>query len=494
MQRTKLLLSACLLSTSLIEPSLAQWSTESLSNPRGEAASVQLGNLAFFAGGRVGNNLRSRVDIYDASTGAWSMASLSSARTAIGAATAGNHVLFAGGATGLGVGTDVVDVYDHTTGTWSTATLSEPRFSIGATTIGMKAYFAGGANGPMLSDVVDVYDATIGPPSMASAWSTMQLSTARAQVAAVSVGDVAIFAGGQDNVSAVADVDIYDATASAWTVASLTQARVVGSSGAVASGTRAYFGGGQATPGPSATMSDVVDVYDGTSGVWSTLTLSEPRGHLGAAAVGNEVLFAGGARDGFVPTATIDRFNAGTGTVNSTEQLTVARHHFASVSIGGRAMFAGGFAASGPSDVVDVFEPIGIHYCVSNANSTGSAAAFSVSGNRSVAANDLTLRADSLPAMTFGYFLTSRTQGFAPNPGGSDGTLCLAGAIGRYVGPGQVQMTGAAGVMVLALDLGTMPTPTALVAAQAGETWNFQGWYRDSGSSNLTDAIAVTLE
>ncbi len=40
--------------------------------------------------------------------------------------------------------------------------------------------------------------------------------------------------------------------------------------------------------------SDVVDVYNGTTGAWSTPQLSVARGYLAAASVGNVALFAGG--------------------------------------------------------------------------------------------------------------------------------------------------------------------------------------------------------
>lgn len=80
----------------------------------------------------------------------------------------------------------------------------------------------------------------------------------------------------------------------------------------------------------------------------------------------------------------------------------------------------------------------------------------------------------------------SRTQALTANPGGCRGTLCLEGQFGRYVGPGQVQNSGAAGRIMLALDLTAIPSPTGFVAAQAGETWSFQAWYRDSSPTGVT--------
>jgi hypothetical protein len=105
------------------------------------------------------------------------------------------------------------------------------------------------------------------------------------------------------------------------------------------------------------------------------------------------------------------------------------------------------------------------------------------------------LRASDLSLSSFGFFLTSRTQGFVMNPGGSAGNLCLAGAIGRYVGPGQIKNSGTSGAFELLLDLSATPTPTGLVQIQAGETWNFQAWHRDAvggvATSNFTHGRSI---
>ena len=87
--------------------------------------------------------------------------------------------------------------------------------------------------------------------------------------------------------------------------------------------------------------------------------------------------------------------------------------------------------------------PIGANYCTANANSTGSAASISGFGLTSVAANDVTLTASNLPQNQFGILIVSAAQGFIPNAGGtSNGNLCLGGAIGRYVGPGEILSLG----------------------------------------------------
>ena len=157
----------------------------------------------------------------------------------------------------------------------------------------------------------------------------------------------------------------------------------------------------------------------------------------------------------------------------------------------------------GPGPVVDIgaFEYttlLGSPYCVATGTSNGLAATLEASGSTVVAANNVTLTARQLPANTFGFFLTSRTSGFVAFAGGSAGNLCLGGAIGRYVGPGQINSSGASGTLTLSLDLASHPQPSGLIAVQAGETWRFQAWFRDSvlgfPTSNFTSGLAITFE
>lgn len=141
---------------------------------------------------------------------------------------------------------------------------------------------------------------------------------------------------------------------------------------------------------------------------------------------------------------------------------------------------------------------IGTAYCAVNANSTGQPGLLEADGSSAVADNDVTLMASQLPQQAFGFFIASPTQGFVPNPAGSAGNLCLSGSIGRYVGPGQIQQSGATGSFALAIDLTAIPQPTGSVAVVAGETWNFQTWFRDSvgGSttSNFTNGLQVDFQ
>ncbi len=133
---------------------------------------------------------------------------------------------------------------------------------------------------------------------------------------------------------------------------------------------------------------------------------------------------------------------------------------------------------------------IGANYCSPAANnSSGSPATICAAGSNMVAATDLHLYAAELPDAQFGYFLASQTQGLF-NPPGSSGLICLGGNIGRY---NQVANIIQGPMGSIQIDLTAIPVnpPTAVIP---GDTWNFQCWFRDIGStSNFTDAVRVTF-
>lgn len=140
---------------------------------------------------------------------------------------------------------------------------------------------------------------------------------------------------------------------------------------------------------------------------------------------------------------------------------------------------------------------LGTSFCQPAPNSTGLRSKTISYGAPFASANLFVLSATGLPFNTFGIFLTSRTQGFTPNAGGSAGNLCLSGPIGRQVG-GQIYGSGQGGWITSMPDLTQQPTPTGLVAVMPGETWYFQAWFRDvengTQTSNYSDGQCVTFQ
>ena len=149
---------------------------------------------------------------------------------------------------------------------------------------------------------------------------------------------------------------------------------------------------------------------------------------------------------------------------------------------------------SGSAQVFLSRPELGASYCSPAVNnSTGQPGVIRALGLDGAADNEVYLTVSQLPLSTvakplFGYFLVSQTQGLVMPPG-SDGFLCLGGNIGRYrshVRPGPT--------FSMQVDLTSIPVnPTQ--AVMAGDTWNFQAWYRDTGgSNNFTDAVSVLFK
>ncbi|MCP5020977.1 MAG: hypothetical protein GY930_04290 [bacterium] len=149
--------------------------------------------------------------------------------------------------------------------------------------------------------------------------------------------------------------------------------------------------------------------------------------------------------------------------------------------------------------LLDVCEGIGTAYCRPTAlNSVGEKGLLLVDGSLFAQENSVTLRATKLSPNQFGYAVNSPYQGVVINPGGSQGNLCIFGSsLGRHNRPGEVRYSGAAGEFDLIVDLTNFPSPMGSIMVQAGETWNFQVWYKDqnpSNTSNLTNAVSLTFQ
>jgi len=143
---------------------------------------------------------------------------------------------------------------------------------------------------------------------------------------------------------------------------------------------------------------------------------------------------------------------------------------------------------------IDTRASIGANYCAAIANSTGGPASIAAIGSAVAADNDLELVGAGAPAGHFGIFLVSRTQGFTSV---GAGTLCLGGAIGRYDRPGQIFAVDAAGRFRRTVDLAATPEAGGFTQISGGETWCFQGWFRDvdpvggGATANWTDGVSV---
>jgi len=139
----------------------------------------------------------------------------------------------------------------------------------------------------------------------------------------------------------------------------------------------------------------------------------------------------------------------------------------------------------------DTGTTIGDNYCLSVVNSSGGAAEISGTGSASVAANDLSLSAEPVPATQNGIFFYGPDQ--VQQPFGN-GFLCIGpGATG--IARLDVVNAGPGGVLAHDLDI-TMPS-TQATQITVGSTWNFAAWFRDPAAGgaffNLSNGLEVTF-
>ena len=138
---------------------------------------------------------------------------------------------------------------------------------------------------------------------------------------------------------------------------------------------------------------------------------------------------------------------------------------------------------------------IGEAYCgPAVPNSTGNSAELRLSGSNVIDRGELVLQASGLPSSTFGYFLVAPDSAFVTGVPGSQGNLCLGGAVGRFVRAGQVQQSSGLGEISLTVDPRALPSPQGTFSATPGVSLFFQAWFRDAnpgGTSNFTSGAAV---
>ncbi|QDV04912.1 Xyloglucanase Xgh74A precursor [Planctomycetes bacterium Poly30] len=163
------------------------------------------------------------------------------------------------------------------------------------------------------------------------------------------------------------------------------------------------------------------------------------------------------------------------------------------VSITGEELFA---ATTNGTWFTLAGDTLGAPFCgAAVPNSTGRVSDLSARGSDLVADNSVRIDVRWLPRQSFGYLLTSLTQDLVPGAGGSQGTLCLGGSVGRY--SQQAQQSGSAGAFSLSIDLTAIPQPTGAVSVLAGQTWSFQCWHRDANpgiTSNFSNGIAIQFQ
>lgn len=139
----------------------------------------------------------------------------------------------------------------------------------------------------------------------------------------------------------------------------------------------------------------------------------------------------------------------------------------------------------------------GVQYCGAEPNSVSSSGAWlsAVGGTGSTTIKDLVLQ--DAPPGQFSLLLVASTTNFVPGISGSQGNLCLGpDNFGRYtanVGP-----INPSGRRIVIVSPGQIPQGTGFIAAQVGQSWYFQAWFRDVDggvpTSNLSNGVKIRFD
>ena len=211
--------------------------------------------------------------------------------------------------------------------------------SLAATSVGDYALFAGGSPGTGARDDVNTYSSTLVKGT------TTNLSEARYGLAATRVKAYALFAGGYLSAYKTT-VDAYNNILTKVSVSYLTSKRAYLAATNV--GDYALFAGGH-----SGSASRTVDTYTSSLAKGTATLLSDQTRDLAGTSVGDYALFAGGY-DG---SNCLDIVNTYTSSLakGTATKLSVARRYLVGTSVGDYALFAGGYDGSNYLDAVDVY-------------------------------------------------------------------------------------------------------------------------------------------
>lgn len=226
--------------------------------------------------------------------------------------------------------------------------LSQARSELAATTVGNYALFAGGTY-EKKSDKVDVYQSNLAKSN------NLSLRNAVSLLSATTVDNYALFAGGVEyrgrpwgavnafNNSLVRVNVESDLTVDRYNLAATT------------AGNYALFAGGYGGDDPDTYhVENEVNSYNSSLVRGHPARLSSERQKLAATTVGGYALFAGGCnRNGNTFYSTVDYYNTSL-TRSTATSLRTGRYSLAATSVGDYALFAGGIDNS-PCDEVDIF-------------------------------------------------------------------------------------------------------------------------------------------
>lgn len=298
---------------------------------------------------------------------------LSAARRNLAAASCGVYTLAMGGDAGSNTYSNAIDIFRATENgveavTGHGLTLSVARDSLAAASAGNYILAMGGyAGSDTYSNAIDIFHVTQSGVEAVTGHG-LTLSVARSDLIAVSIGDYIMALGGKDATNSYNTVDVFRVTQSgveAVTGHGLTLSTARYNLAAAACGNYVLVMGGRDSSGGKNTI-DIFKLTD--TGIVKvtdySLTLSQARSALGAAASGEYILALGGVGASDFSNV-VDMFHVTDDKVerisNPDLSLTTGRSELSVAAIDKYILAMGGYDGSnafGSSNIVDVFQVV----------------------------------------------------------------------------------------------------------------------------------------
>ena len=279
---------------------------------------------------------------------------------------------------------------------------------LAATTVGNCGIFAGGYGGSYRNSV-DIYDETLTHTQPSNL-----LCSAKTQLAATTVGNYALFGGGRyTNTTYSYDVEGYNTSLTYYSPESFYAARALLAATTV--GKYALFAGGYGGEGNVREA----DSFNRSLTRKAANPLVYSRNSLAATTVGNHALFGGGIYTESEPIQhnTVDVYNSDL-TSTTAAYLSAARSCLAATTVGNYALFGGGITASGKSDVVDAYSssltkttvtPLTMVRGYLAATTLGDYAIFAGGYDNSDVSNRVDIYDSSLTRLNYNYLTVARS-------------------------------------------------------------------------------------
>jgi N-acetylneuraminic acid mutarotase len=274
----------------------------------------------------------------------------------------GGTVLVVGGSTGAD-SLPAAELYDPRTGSWvPTGSMAEPRAGHTATLLpDGQVLVAGGSASNDASASAELYD-----PATGSWTATGSMGEARADHTATLLLDGRVLVAGGFGVTSA---EVYDPRVGTWApTGAMIADRAYHTATLLPDGRVLVVGGfnsNRSTTSSENQATASAEIYDPGTGTWTlAATMAEPRaGHTATLLPDGRVLVAGGstANDSLHATASVERYDPGTGSWLATGSMNVARVYAAATLLpDGSVLVAGGFSGGSNIEPTGAVAPAGL--------------------------------------------------------------------------------------------------------------------------------------